>query len=225
MARPVIILRPETGASATAQRLDAMGLEGKKLPLFDIKPIDWVLPDNIDSLLLGSANAVRNIDPYCTILKNMPVYTVGKSTADSAAQAGLDVRFAGSSNLEEAVDRLLADGWTRPLRLCGEQHYILRNRHAADIKTVINYAARARQLSYEDLAIIAAPAVILAHSARAVRHLEALLQQHDVNVNTHILLTISARAAAEARLSWGQTVSAKAPSDRAMLELAEKLCK
>jgi uroporphyrinogen-III synthase len=43
--RRLVILRPEPGASATADRARAMGLEPVVMPLFKVEPVDWETPD------------------------------------------------------------------------------------------------------------------------------------------------------------------------------------
>ena len=58
---PLIILRPEPGASETAARAVAAGLSVRPVPLFSAGPVAWTPPniDQHDALLLTSANAPR----------------------------------------------------------------------------------------------------------------------------------------------------------------------
>ena len=57
----LLVLRPEPGASATAERACGRGLDAVVISLFAIEAIEWVAPDpgGFDALLLTSANAVR----------------------------------------------------------------------------------------------------------------------------------------------------------------------
>lgn len=228
MMPPIIILRPQPGAAQTAQRVRALGLQPIIMPLFTIKPRDWAMPSGADSLLLGSANAVRHAGDKLDKLQNLPAYIVGSATAKAAQDAGLNVRFNGSSDLQHALDRLIDDGWRRPLRLCGLQHNALHQPDDMQIMMAINYESAAQSLADADHDILRKPAIILVHSARAMAQLEkVMISASDDGVHLarqHSIIAISARAAASARLSWGKIVAAPMPSDHEMLKLAEMLC-
>lgn len=228
MTPPIIILRPQPGAAQTAQRVRALGLQPIIMPLFTIKPRDWAMPSGADSLLLGSANAVRHAGDKLDKLQGLPAYTVGSATAIAAQEVGLDVRFNGSSDLQQALDRLIDDGWRRPLRLCGLQHNALHQPDDVQIMTAINYESAAQSVSDAQHDILRKPAIILVHSARALARLEKVIisGSHDAVhlVKQHSIIAISARAAAGASLSWGKIAAAPMPSDHEMLKLAEILC-
>ena len=60
MRRPLITIRPEPGASATARTASDCGLAIECFPLFEIVPLRWTLPEgDFDGVLIGSANALR----------------------------------------------------------------------------------------------------------------------------------------------------------------------
>ncbi|HEY0629709.1 MAG TPA: uroporphyrinogen-III synthase, partial [Sphingomicrobium sp.] len=63
--RKLLLLRPEPGLSASAERARALGLEVICRPLFEVEPVEWASPDPAayDGLLLTSANAVRHGGP------------------------------------------------------------------------------------------------------------------------------------------------------------------
>ena len=42
--RPLVILRPEPAATASAEQARAMGLEVVKIPLFEVVPVAWTAP-------------------------------------------------------------------------------------------------------------------------------------------------------------------------------------
>ncbi len=228
MRLPLIIIRPEPGASKTANDAHIMGLAAVKIPSFAITPMDWTMPDGVDSLLLGSANAVRHAGADLPRLKPLPVYAVGKATAKAAQAVGLDVRFAGATDLEEAMDALAADGWSKPLRLCGAQHTVLQERVEMTVTTIINYAAMPRSLSAEQIEIFKQPAVILVHSARAMQQLETnFCDQDDLTESIaakHSIIAISQRIAENATLPWRHIAVSQSPNDSDMLKLAEKFC-
>ena len=65
MTPPVLIIRPEPGASRTLEAAKALGLAAHGFPLFAAVPRAWDAPpvDSFDALLLGSANALRHGGP------------------------------------------------------------------------------------------------------------------------------------------------------------------
>ena len=58
---PIAVLRPEPGNTATAAWLAAAGFTVRRLPLFEVRPIDWSPPDpaDHDAIVFTSANALR----------------------------------------------------------------------------------------------------------------------------------------------------------------------
>lgn len=226
MRRPVLILRPQPGADHSAARLKKAGLQPILAPLFAVEAKPWAMPDNVDSLLLGSANAVRHAGEKLAQLRALPCYCVGSATAKAAQKAGLDLHFAGESNLQDALHRLVRDGWRRPLRLCGQQHNILAPPDTIIITTVINYEAAATGFSDQHYAMLRTPALIMVHSARAMAHLEDAIHAAPDDMADycaqHIIIAISQRCADAAFLNWGKIVIAPKPSDHDMVILAEK---
>ncbi len=107
MASPrIIVLRPQPGATATAQALRANGHDPLVTPLFAIEPVAWTPadPQAYDALLVGSANVFRHGGPALADLKGLPVYAVGGKTARMASDLGFRVRGQGT-------------GYSRPARL------------------------------------------------------------------------------------------------------------
>lgn len=186
------------------------------------------MPRGVDSLLLGSANAIRHAGDSLIALRVLPTYTVGSATAKAAKQAGLDVRFNGSSDLQEALDRLAVDGWRRPLRLCGLQHIMLQQPAGVQIETAVNYESAAHMIAAEHYMLLRKAAVIMVHSARAMAQLEQAVMSGPDDAMTlakqHKIIAISARAAAKAGLPWSKIEVAPMPTDDDMVKLAEKLC-
>jgi uroporphyrinogen-III synthase len=211
--RRLLVLRPEPGASKTVARANALGLDALAVPLFEIEPIAWVMPDvrGFDGLLLTSANAARRVTPK---LGHLPVYAVGDATAEAAREAGLEVAATG----EVGVDGLLAsvDANLRLLHLCGEDR-----RDPVDARqTIVSIPVyRAKPIDRPELAQ-ADQAVMLVHSPRAGRRLGELV--HD---RGSIAIAAISRAAADAVGSGWQCVEAASrPSDDALLALAARLC-
>jgi uroporphyrinogen-III synthase len=70
-------------------------------------------------------------------------------------------------------------------------------------------------------ALLAAPAVLLAHSARAAARISVLVG----SARTHLaLVAISDRAAAAAGMGWADLAVAGRPDDAAMLAQAHSIC-
>jgi len=114
MSRPLAILRPEPGNSATAGRIEALGLQAIRLPLFAVRALDWTPPDpaDHDALLLTSANAVRFGGPHLADLLPLPVLAVGEKTAEAGRLAGFDVMAAGNGDAAfAAYQNAYALGW------------------------------------------------------------------------------------------------------------------
>lgn len=210
--RPLIILRPEPGATATASRAEALGLSVRRHPLFTAEPVAWTMPaGEFDALLVTSAAAIR----LAGTLPDLPVHAVGEASAAAARTAGLRVLSVGRGG----VDALLAgleDG-DRLLHLAGEER-ILPAGPRQHIVSVSVY--RMVPLAPPEAAALEG-SVALVHSPAAGRRLAALdLRRERVRV-----AAISPAAAAACGPGWARCEAASEPADGALLPLAAKLCK
>ena len=215
--RPLVILRPEPGASKTLRGAEALGLSAKLLPLFRIEPVAWTAPDlaHFDALLVTSANAVRHAGPKLKSLRALPAYAVGAATAAALRTAGFDVRASGSSG----VDALLADvkPSMRLLHLCGEDRHVPNGGRAITQLVVYRSAPTASPADTD----LPHDAVALVHSPRAGQRLAELV--HD---RRGIRVAAISQAAADAcGHGWAEVAAASQPSDDALLSLGERLCK
>lgn len=214
MMRPLLILRPQPGADATAARAGAMGLEAVAAPLFRIAPRDWAMPDApFDALLVTSANAARAIDSR--IDRRLPVYAVGEATR--AALSGFEHVIAGRSDVIEIVGRAAADGMKRLLHLAGEDRTAF-DPGPLSIETRIVYAAEPCMPPPAFRDALARGAVALLHSARAARRFRELAG------TGHRIAAISPAVLAAAGDGWAATASAQRPTDHALLAAAAQLC-
>src|SRR5690349_3328000 len=95
----LLVLRPEPGASATAERAKALGLDPLVVPLFEVEPVEWQAPEpaGFDGLLLTSANAVRQAGVQLERLRGLKAYAVGGATAEAARKAGFDIAATGEA--------------------------------------------------------------------------------------------------------------------------------
>jgi uroporphyrinogen-III synthase len=218
--RRVLVLRPEPGATATLRRARERGLDAHAVPLFEVEPVEWTVPDpkDFDALLLTSANAVRNGGPGLAALRQLPVHAVGEATARAARDAGFDVATTGDWD----VDRLLGsiDESLRLLHLCGEHRTVPDDARQA-VTPIPVYRARAR----EGVDIGAATgSLVLIHSSRAGARFAELVDAQAIDRRSIIIAAISQAAAEAAGSGWGAVDTAASPTDDALLALAERLC-
>lgn len=216
--RRVLVLRPEPGASATVKRARERGLDAIAVPLFDVTPVEWNVPDagSFDGLLLTSANAVRHSGEQLKELRGLPVYAVGAATAEAARDAGFDVASTG----EAGVDRLLAslEPDLKLLHLAGEDRRTPEDARQ-EIRSITVYRARAR----DDVAVSDVDGgIALIHSPRAGKRLAELADSAAKPAIS--IAAISEEAAEAAGGGWATVEAADTPNDEALLALAERLC-
>ncbi len=213
---PLLILRPERGAVATAKRGEAMGLSPMIRSLFAVEPRAWDAPDPalFDTVLLTSANAVRYGGGAVGLYRVLPAYAVGAATADAARKAGFADVIEGAGNAADALRALGEAGHSRPLHLAGEDHtpypYL-----PFVVTTRVVYAA-----APVEVALPAGRYAAMAHSARAAARFAALCPSPSlVDV-----IAISAPVADAVGTGWRSVSIATEPTDHAMLALATMLC-
>ena len=107
-----LIIRPQPGADATAHRLRAAGYAACLMPLFVIEhlPVQRVLTEGYDAILLTSGNAVRAAADYLTGDHNLPVYAVGSATASGLHKLSVPVAKTVSEWVEALLRVAGADG-------------------------------------------------------------------------------------------------------------------
>lgn len=209
--RALLVLRPEPGATATAERARALGLTSVRHPLFAIRPVAWTMPEGrFDALLLTSANAIRHAGP----LPPLPVHAVGEATAAAARAVGAEVASVG----EGGVEALLA---TLPpnlslLHLAGEER--VEAEAAQQVTAVTVYRAEPLPLPSAETV---EGRVLLVHSPAAGRRIVALRCDR----SAVRIAAISPAAALACGEGWKRMEAASRPSDSALLPLAAELCK
>ena len=219
MSRKLLILRPEPGASETAARARALGLDPVVTPLFAIRPVAWEAPDpaGFDGVLLTSANGARHAGPALVPFLALPCWTVGEATAAAAREAGFSDVRSGTSDGAALAQAAAEAGARHLLHLHGRDHVLLstpgliieqRSVYAADGVAALPPAARVGD------------GVALIHSPRAAALFAALVTDR----RAVTLAAISPAAGAAAGAGWAEVAVAAAPRDEALLELAVKLC-
>jgi uroporphyrinogen-III synthase len=216
----VLVLRPEPGARATAERARKLGLDPVVLPLFEVEPIPWTAPDasGFDGVLLTSANAVRMAGDQLSTLRGLPAHAVGEATADAARDAGFDIASRGEAGVERLLDSLEPD--LKLLHLCGE------DRHEAQVTRQLVTAIvvyRSKELPDVDLRPASA-GVALIHSPRAGRRFAELVDRASIVRGGVTIAAISPAAAEAAGEGWARVEAAERPADDVLLALAARLC-
>jgi uroporphyrinogen-III synthase len=213
--RPLLVLRPQPGATATVARARELGFHAFAIPLFEIERLAWQAPDpgRFDGLLLTSANSLA-ADEEMAKLRQLPVYAVGEATASAARAAGLELAAVGSAGIDHLLGSLEPN--LRLLHLCGEDK---RNPtvHLQPLTRIAVYRAKAVPLP--DLAL-AAGAVALIHSPRAGRRFAELVQDR----GSVRIAAISPAAAQAVNAGWEAVEASPEPTDDALLALAARLC-
>jgi uroporphyrinogen-III synthase len=210
----LLILRPEPGASETAERARAIGLEPVVAPLFAIEKVAGpaVEADRYDAVLLTSANGARHAPPG---LEALPCFAVGESTAAAARAAGFAEVRTGPCNGVAAAAMMAAVGVGRALHPCGRDHLAVEAAGVAIERRIVYSAEPLVHQGFEG------PAVAMIHSARA----GARFAQLAGDKAAFAIAAISPAAAAATGEGWAAKAVAAAPRDQALLELAAKLCK
>ena len=228
MKPPVLILRPEPGASATLAAAHAAGLDAWSFPLFAVAPVAWDAPrpDACDALLIGSANAVRHAGPALSPYAGKPAYVVGERTADAARAAGLTVAAVGEGGLAPVLAEVPPG--TRLLRLAGRERIELAPPPGVTLVERTVYASEPQPLPRECARLLKTHVlprvVVLLHSAEAARHFAAECQRLAIPRPRIALAALGPRIAAAAGEGWAMIATAQKAEDGALLALAGELC-
>ncbi|QLC25679.1 uroporphyrinogen-III synthase [Parasphingopyxis algicola] len=223
MTSRLVILRPEPGASTTADRARKQGWAATVIPLFEIAPLDWDPPgpDAFDAVLMTSANSARSGGIGLARYHYLPLYAVGAQTAEAAQAIGFETIIAGASDVEEMADRLRADGMRRIFHPAGEATRPFDETGLTVTRTPVYAAARVAPPDLTDA--VGSGDILLVHSPRSGRYLDELCTAQAVARETLSLVAISEAALAAAGRSWRTAIAAERPTDDAMLAAASSL--
>jgi len=220
--RPLLVLRPEPGASATEAAAEALGLEAIKAPLFTLRAIEPDLSGMAmpDALLLTSASAARLSGDWIAPYRHLPVYAVGAATAAAARRIGLDPVAVGEADAAAIVAQAAADGVRRLLHLAAREHRAVAHPAVAIERTIVYAADPVPALPPQALAALERGAVALLHSPRAA----ALFAQLHPRPRTRTAIAaLSPAIAAAAGEGWRACAIAEHPRDDALLTAARPL--
>lgn len=222
---PLVVVRPQPGCDATVAAARALGLEAHGHPLFEIEPRNWLPPpsDEIDALLIGSANALRHGGDGLAPFRGKPAYAVGQTSAEAAREAGLKVVATGRGGLQTVLGKL-DPAHRRLLRLAGETRTELAAPEGVNIIERLVYAAGPQPMAAALIALLRGPAVVLLHSAEAARHFTGLCDVHRIERGRIALAAIGPRVAEATGSGWRAVAAAARPDDAALLALAHEMC-
>jgi len=212
----VLILRPAPGNAATAALVKAQEGDPVLVPLFETVPLPWepVNVERFEAVVMTSANAARLGRAGLALLRHLPLFAVGETTAKAAREAGFGDIIVGEAGAE-ALSRLI--GPRTVLHLAGEDAVPLSTERPAT--TIAVYASRRRALSQHERALLACP-VAMIHSPRAGSAFADLCPDR----STVSLVTISAAAAWACGGGWHHVEVADAPREAAMLASLARVC-
>ncbi|ANI77771.1 uroporphyrinogen-III synthase [Sphingobium sp. EP60837] len=220
--RPVVILRPEPGASESAARAKRLGLPPRLCPLFEARPIDWDAPPPgaFDALLMTSAQAARLGGPPLDRYRKLPAYAVGSATACAMADAGFLAVVPGDQDGSAIAARIAADGHRRLLHLGGTTVASIEAGPLSIRHVAVYTIGEKTEVDLEPL--LEPGAVLLVHSPRAGSRLASLIDTQRRS-NLHVI-AISAAALAACGSGWASGEAPDQPDDERMLALAVRLC-
>ena len=223
--RPVIVIRPEPGASVTQAAGELIGLNILAIPTWEMFEVRWTAPDpaNIDALLIGSANALRHSGTQHVPFAGYPVYAVGEATAALARKMGHQVASVGEGGLQAVIDALPATP-IRLLRLAGEEHLPLVLPPHVSVETRIVYRALPLPFPEKLILQLRQGALVLLHSAAAAGHFSAECDHLGLPRERIAIAALGPRIAAAAGAGWADCRSAPSPNDAALLALAREMC-
>lgn len=223
MTRPYLILRPQPGNDASAQRATALGLEVVQLPLFEVVPVSEApLPEGpFDALLVTSANGARYGSEALARFADLPVYVVGEASAQAVRDTGHARIIVGGGDAATTVPMIEQAGHARILHICGEETRSF-DPLSLSITRHICYRSEARDMRpFTKMLVTMPPSVIAVHSPAAGRRLNALLPP---SCRNHFILAISEATAQAVGSGWRRVTVAPEPNDSALLRLATSLC-
>ncbi len=219
--KPLVIVRPEPGASATRKAAGALGLTAIVEPLFEVRPVPWDAPGSgqFDALLLTSANAIRHGGDDLRALVGLPAHCVGEATAEAAAQAGFTVGETGTAGIDALLAELPHEALL--LHLCGrhwrEPSSTTRAIVHLPVYELVELPVSRRLEVLED-------AVVALHSPRSAATLARVVEDQGLRRGTIALAAISDQTAAAAGDGWASIETAREASDEALLAIAARLC-
>lgn len=228
---PVLVTRPEPGASITARHLTAMGFAPVVAPLLTIRTFARALPapESLRGILVASRQAIPALPD---LYHPLPVYAVGDATAAEARAAGFQTVISAEGRAEdlarliintlpkEGLPLLLATGLNQ-----GDRLKRLLQAFGFEVLREEVYAAHSvTSLPPQAVGIIsgAVPGWVLLFSRETALCLERLCRAMNLqDAFAHLSLAAISPAVADAvaDLPWARIRVAMQPNEKAVLAL------
>ncbi len=223
MSHTIVAIRPEPGLSATIAAGRQLGLEIAGIPLSQVEPVSWELPevDAVDALLIGSANAIRHGGAQLSALTHLPAYAVGRATADALEQAGFQVAAVGEGGLQGLLNA--SSSPRRMLRLAGEERIELELPAGMSMVERAVYRVAKLPLSRDLMLEVRVNPLILLHSAGSAEHFAAEIDRFGVDRGGISLAALGPRIAAAAGGGWSTIHIADRPNDVELLAMVKAI--
>lgn len=218
----LLVTRPEPGASATAQRLAALGHNALLLPCLSVKTITPRLPEHPAALVVTSGQAVPALPAR---LYNVPVFCVGDATAAKLRAAGF-TRVESAAGDADDLFRLIVARRVDGLHVLavGERHglALLARLRAAGITAArrkVYTVTKLRALPDEARAALAAGTVdaALFYSAETAKAFCALHPPGTAAMTAYALSDNVAKGLSG--LPWARIRVATAPTEADLMAL------
>ena len=225
--RPLLILRPEPGASMTAKRAFDEGWKPVVAPIFRIEPIAWGSPPaaDYDALFVTSANAVRQAGRAITAYHVLPAYAVGDATARALKAAGfIDIR-TGRGDAAVMLAAAAENGVAKALHLAGEDYRDVGHDAIGIDRRIVYRSAAIGQFGEKALiALREGGGAVLLHSSRAAEHFGRLCDEARMSRSRIRIAALAPAVLDAAGPGWGAAIAAAKPDDAAQLAAAARLC-
>jgi len=224
---PLLILRPEPGASMTAKRAFDEGWRPIVAPLFRIEPIAWQAPPatNYDALFATSANGVRQSGKAIGAYHALPAYAVGDATARALKAAGFTDIRTGRGDAALMLDMASENGVARALHLAGEDYKDVGHDAIGIDRRIVYRSAAVSSLNEKAAAALReGVGVALLHSGRAAEHFAALCDGARIPRRQVRVAALAPAILESAGPGWRATIAAEKPDDAALLAAAARLC-
>jgi uroporphyrinogen-III synthase len=231
----VLVTRPGTDAERTAEALRRLGHAVTLAPLLTIEPVveTDVGARPYAAVLLTSANAARVIARHRDRdeILGLPVYTVGRHTAQAAAEAGfseIESADGGWPDLVRLVLGKIPAGSQPLLYLAAEERSGdiagALAAHDREVETVVIYRAVANPTFAQDLrAVLSGPLDGVLHYSRRSAQMFLTGARTAGRLNAALALPhfcLSSEVAAPLRAAGAATVKvAPRPEEAALIEL------
>lgn len=226
MSAPLLICRPEPGASVTAGKALQAGLDPIVAPLFTVEALAWTPPDpdTCDAVVMTSANAARCGGMQLARYNALPAYAVGDATASAMQDAGFADIVRGTGDADALMATIAQGPHRRLLHLRGEDY---RPLEAAgfQVQSIPVYRTVATDaLMAAAIEALRGGAVAMLHSPRAASLFGRLFDDARLDRAATRIVAISPAAAAAAGPGWKSVTAAALTADAPMLAIARELC-